>query len=355
MYSAGGWVAHHNTDLWRATAPIDGPQWGMWPTGGAWLAHRLWERYVFTGDRAYPATHLSAAEGRRPVLPRHARRGADAPVARHLTRRSRPRTASVRHVAGDGPDDGQADPARPVRSATKAAARSASIAICRRAGRPRARGSRRSDRQRRPAPGMARRLGHAGARAAPSARVASLRTVSRRREIDVRRHAGAGRGRKRSLEMRGDEATGWATAWRINLWARLGDGDHAHEILKFLLAPSGPIRTCSMPTRRSRSTATSAARRASPRCCCRATRARSGCCPRCPSAWPSGHVTGLRARGGFEVDLSWKDRAVERVTVRSLRGGSLRLRRRDTLRTVGTTAPGAVLVFESENLRRVPR
>ena len=77
--------------------------------------------------------------------------------------------------------------------------------------------------------------------------------------------------------------------------------------------------------------------------------------PALPSAWPSGHVTGLRARGGFEVDISWKDRAVERVTVRSLRGGSLRLRRRETLRTVGTTAPGTVLVFESENLRRVPR
>ena len=40
MYGARGWVAHHNTDLWRATAPIDGPQWGMWPTGGAWLTRR---------------------------------------------------------------------------------------------------------------------------------------------------------------------------------------------------------------------------------------------------------------------------------------------------------------------------
>ena len=53
MYGAGGWVAHHNTDLWRATAPIDGPQWGMWPTGGAWLSLALWDRFEYTGDRAY--------------------------------------------------------------------------------------------------------------------------------------------------------------------------------------------------------------------------------------------------------------------------------------------------------------
>ena len=72
MYGAGGWVAHHNTDLWRATAPIDGPQWGMWPTGGAWLAVALWDRYEYTGDRAYLRTHLPDAQRRGRVLPRHA-------------------------------------------------------------------------------------------------------------------------------------------------------------------------------------------------------------------------------------------------------------------------------------------
>jgi alpha-L-fucosidase 2 len=52
-YGARGWVCHHNTDLWRATAPIDGPQWGMWPTGGAWLCTHLWEHYLFTGDKEF--------------------------------------------------------------------------------------------------------------------------------------------------------------------------------------------------------------------------------------------------------------------------------------------------------------
>ena len=52
-YRADGWVTHHNTDLWRGTAPVDGAHWGMWPTGGAWLCQHLWEHYLYTGDIAY--------------------------------------------------------------------------------------------------------------------------------------------------------------------------------------------------------------------------------------------------------------------------------------------------------------
>jgi alpha-L-fucosidase 2 len=77
--------------------------------------------------------------------------------------------------------------------------------------------------------------------------------------------------------------------------------------------------------------------------------------PALPSAWPTGRVTGLRARGGFEIDLSWKDGAVERVTVRSLLGRPLRLRRGDTLRTVERTSRTAALVFEGDALARSSR
>ena len=53
QYGTGGWVAHHNTDLWRAPGPIDGAFWGLWPTGGAWLCTQLWQHYEFTGDTAF--------------------------------------------------------------------------------------------------------------------------------------------------------------------------------------------------------------------------------------------------------------------------------------------------------------
>ncbi len=61
-WNAGGWVAHHNTDLWRAAAPIDGP-WGHWPTGGAWLLQNLWEHYQFTGDKAFLKRIYPAMKG----------------------------------------------------------------------------------------------------------------------------------------------------------------------------------------------------------------------------------------------------------------------------------------------------
>ncbi len=63
MYDARGWVTHHNTDLWRAAAPIDGPQFGMWPTGGAWLCNTLWDHYEFTQDRAFLKRLYPAIKG----------------------------------------------------------------------------------------------------------------------------------------------------------------------------------------------------------------------------------------------------------------------------------------------------
>jgi hypothetical protein len=63
LYGARGWVAHHNTDLWRASAPIDGPNSGMWPLGGAWLLQNLWEHYLFTGDEKYLKKIYPAMKG----------------------------------------------------------------------------------------------------------------------------------------------------------------------------------------------------------------------------------------------------------------------------------------------------
>ncbi len=68
-YHSEGWVLHHNTDLWRATAPVDGP-WGIWPMGQAWLANQMWDHYLFTGDRDFlQAAGVSGNEGSRGVLP----------------------------------------------------------------------------------------------------------------------------------------------------------------------------------------------------------------------------------------------------------------------------------------------
>ena len=74
--------------------------------------------------------------------------------------------------------------------------------------------------------------------------------------------------------------------------------------------------------------------------------------PALPAAWPNGHVTGLRARGGFEIDLTWKNGALERATVRSLLGEPLRVRRGDTLRTFDSISRGATLTLVGDDLQQ---
>jgi alpha-L-fucosidase 2 len=85
QYGAGGWVLHHNTDLWRATAPVNGLD-GIWPTGGAWLCYHLWEHWRFSGDRTFLAQRAYPAhEVRGVVFRRHAGTGSQDRLACDLS------------------------------------------------------------------------------------------------------------------------------------------------------------------------------------------------------------------------------------------------------------------------------
>ena len=350
MYGAGGWVAHHNTDLWRATAPIDGPQWGLWPTGGAWLAVVLWQRYEHNGDRAYLETIYPLLKGSAQFFLETL---VEDPSGKWLVT-SPSLSPENPHPFGTSLAIGPTMDQQILRDLFASVARAA-----RALGVDRALQERWLATRDQLAP---MRIGSAGQlqewledwdMQAPEMQhrhVSHLYGLFPGRDIDVRRTPALAAAARRSLEIRGDQATGWATAWRINLWARLRDGNRAHEILKFLLSPERtyPNLFDAHPPFQIDGNFGGASGIAEMLVQCDDDEIRL--LPALPSAWPSGRVTGLRARGGFEIDLTWKDGLVERATVRTLRGGPLRLRRGETLRTLDGTAPGAVLVFAGQDL-----
>jgi alpha-L-fucosidase 2 len=170
------------------------------------------------------------------------------------------------------------------------------------------------------------------------------------RDIDIRRTPELATAARRSLEIRGDIGTGWATAWRINLWARLGDGERAYDILKFLLGPERtyPNLFDAHPPFQIDGNFGGAAGMVE--MLVQNDEGEIRLLPALPKAWPTGRITGIRTRGGFELDLSWKDGAVDRVVVRSRLGRPLRLRRGDILRTVDHTTPGSELAFTGDRL-----
>jgi alpha-L-fucosidase 2 len=333
-YGARGWVAHHNTDLWRSTAPIDGPLWGVWPTGGAWLCKHLWDHYDYNRDKAYLADVYPAMKGAAlfflDTLVEEPTHGWLVTSPSISPENIHPHGVAL--CAGPAMDN---QILRDLFANCIAAAETLGIDEPFRAEVAAARARLAPD-----------QIGKAGqlqewledwdmeAPERDHRHVSHLYGLFPSDQINLKDTPALAAAARRSLELRGDLSTGWAIAWRINLWARLREAEHTHSVVKLLLGPERTYPNMFDAHPPFQIDGNFGGANGMIEMLMQCVAGEIVLLPALPRAWPNGDVRGLRARGGFEIDLSWRNGALTTMRIVSARGGDAIVRYGDRVRPV---------------------